>query len=351
MSLGPPVAGGDRPALPILPAALDRLMPMHCVLTGAGTITSLGPSLRKVAGGPLIPGEDFFARFEVRRPSGIAGITALALAAGRRLRIAPRLPQAVRARLDLSAVGMPLAGGTGMLLNFGFGSQILTAVRSFGLTLADFAPTDLAMELLFLVEAKAAVEAKLKDLNHRLQDDRDRAEVDAMTDTLTGLYNRRAFDLTLERALDAGQPLGLMNIDLDYFKAVNDTHGHAAGDAVLVAAAAILRAETRVGDFIARIGGDEFVIVFPGLTEAVTLKAIADRIVARISEPIPVGTALCRISASIGISLSTAYPRPTADRLLGDADAALYASKHAGRGRAHLSVAAREPGRSQARQG
>lgn len=327
MSPPPP----DRPVVGLSAAALDRLMPMHLVLDAAGRITGIGPTLAKLFGG-LPEGLAFFDLFEVRRPGGTATMAALAAQAGARLTLVPRAGPG----RDLRGVALPLAGPGGMLLNLSFGIGIVRGVRTFGLTAADFAPTELAMELLYLVEAKTAVQEELRKLNLRLQGAKQTAEVQALTDTLTGLRNRRALDLAMAETVDRAQPFGVMNIDLDYFKAVNDTLGHAAGDFVLRQVARMLREETRREDTVARVGGDEFVVVYPGLTDPAVLTRIANRIVERLSVPLDYDGQVCRISASIGISVSTAYAVPTPDRLLSDADEALYASKHAGRGQAKV---------------
>jgi diguanylate cyclase (GGDEF)-like protein len=212
----------------------------------------------------------------------------------------------------------------------------MKAVAACNLTDADFAATDLAMELLYLVEAKIAVTAELRQLNLRLQGARDAAQEQALTDTLTGLRNRRALDFAMHTLIDHNISFGLMHIDLDFFKIVNDTLGHAAGDHVLREVASKLLLETRAGDTVARVGGDEFVIIFSDLSDAAALSRIADRVVARISEPNWFQGEACRISASIGITLSTDYNPPVAERMLQDADTALYASKNAGRGQAQL---------------
>jgi diguanylate cyclase (GGDEF)-like protein len=223
-----------------------------------------------------------------------------------------------------------------VLVNLSFGIDVIKAVATHHLTDADFAATDLAMELLYLVEAKTAVTDELRQMNLRLQGARDAAEEQALTDTLTGLRNRRALDVAMSMMIDRKVPFGLMHIDLDYFKAVNDTLGHAAGDFVLQVVAKVLLSQTRAGDTVARVGGDEFVVVFKDLTDPDKLFNIAKRVVEKLTEPSDFQGQVCRISASIGITISTDYAQPSADKMLSDADEALYASKNAGRGQAKL---------------
>lgn len=128
---------------------------------------------------------------------------------------------------------------------------MVQAVRAHGLTGSDFAPTDLAVEMLYLVEAQSAAFRESRGLNDRLHGQKIAAEEQAYTDTLTGLKNRRAMDLSLAKCLSSGARFALLNLDLDYFKNVNDTLGHAAGDHVLQVVAKILLEETRQNDSIA----------------------------------------------------------------------------------------------------
>ena len=123
-----------------------------------------------------------------------------------------------------------------------------------------------------------------------------------------------------------------MHLDLDFFKAVNDTMGHAAGDHVLQQVARIMVEETRSDDTVARVGGDEFMLLLTGKLTHQVLERISARLIERLEEPIPFGAQTCKISASIGVVLSTAYDDiPDVTRLQEDADIALYASKHKGR--------------------
>ncbi|MCA3447000.1 MAG: diguanylate cyclase [Rhodobacter sp.] len=317
-------------ALLISADALCRMMPMHIRLSADGRIAGVGPTLAKLMSGQGVAGRPFFSLFEVRRPGGIGDLAALTRWVGQpmhlRLRLAPDT--------TLRGLAVRLADDNGLLLNLSFGSSVTDAVRAHDLTDSDFAPTDLAMELLYVVEAKTAVMKELRDLNHRLEGAKTAAEEQALTDTLTGLRNRRALDLAMAQVIVRNMPFGLMHMDLDYFKSVNDTLGHAAGDAVLREVGRILRGQTRDADTIARTGGDEFVILLPGLVDATVLWTIAGRIIAQLDQPILHEGRACRVSASIGMTVSTTYSQAQPDRMMADADDALYEAKRAGRGRA-----------------
>src|SRR5690606_15394788 len=132
-------------------------------------------------------------------------------------------------------------------------------------------------------------------------------------------------------------PFGLMSLDLDCFKTVNDTLGHAAGDQVLRNVAQILSDEIRGSDFIARVGGDEFVLVLPDLTTQAAIDALAQRIIRRVQEPIMFDGTACEIGTSIGSTRTSLYDEPSIERMSRDADLALCESKRYGRGR-HTSA-------------
>lgn len=310
-------------------AALDRLMPMHVILAPTGHIRQAGPTLAKLLPDIALPGQRFLELFQMRRPRHVTSYADMAVATDAPLAL--RLREAPYTALRGLAVELP--NGAGLLLNLSFGITAVEAVGSYHLTSADFPATDLTVEMLYLVEAKAAVMDETRSLNRRLQAARVAAEEQAFTDTLTGLKNRRAMEHILDRYTNCGDSFSLMQVDLDYFKAVNDTLGHAAGDHVLQAVAGILVDETRTTDTIVRAGGDEFVLVFHALTDPAKLAQIADRVLLRLEDPILFNGDPCRISASIGITISDDYSKPSADQMLIDADMALYASKNAGRAR------------------
>ena len=312
-------------------AALAAFMPMHVLLDDSDRVVSAGPTLMRVLEGQVVIGARFDALFEVRSPGGVASVAALLEQAAHRFRVAPRS----RGRVGLRGLGMRLPGGL-VLLNLTFGIDLIAAVREFSLTDSDFAATDLAMELLYLAEANAAVTRELRGLNLRLEGARIAAEEEALTDPLTGLRNRRAADLFLDRMCAAGAPFGLLHLDLDFFKAVNDTLGHAAGDFVLERVGQILGDQVRSEDCAARVGGDEFVVILPARTDAQLLQGIADRIIRRLSEPMEFEGKPCQVSASVGIVRSVDFDTPDAAKVMAAADRALYAAKHAGRSLAVL---------------
>lgn len=173
----------------------------------------------------------------------------------------------------------------------------------------------------------------LLDLHHSERNNRQMAHYDL----LTGLPNR-ALNLKLFSELldgpwpEAGSPgskLTVFCLDLDGFKGVNDRFGHAAGDAVLVAVADRLRASVRDSDFVCRIGGDEFVILLPNITDG-EAAAVARRIISRVSEPFEFAPT-ARVGASIGLA-SAPRDGVTADELLSAADRAMYEAKRRGKG-------------------
>jgi diguanylate cyclase (GGDEF)-like protein/PAS domain S-box-containing protein len=155
----------------------------------------------------------------------------------------------------------------------------------------------------------------------------------SLHDALTGLPNKRLLADRLNQALARAKRdragVGLLYMDLDGFKPVNDRLGHAAGDAVLAEVARRGRAALRDSDTFARIGGDEFVVVLPG-TGRETLEQAAQRLLASLSQPIAVSGQQAAIGASIGAALSVAGEE-TAEALMAGADAAMYEAKRAGR--------------------
>jgi diguanylate cyclase (GGDEF)-like protein/PAS domain S-box-containing protein len=159
---------------------------------------------------------------------------------------------------------------------------------------------------------------------------RERAfETEAETDTLTALLNRRGFERRVLQSCD-GRQGGLLAIDLDRFKQVNDGHGHAVGDQVLVAVADRLRRAVRATDLVCRLGGDEFLIAMPGASRA-TLGAAAERVSDALKAPLRLPHAIVPLGGSVGAVWSAALTE-NLPALLACADRALYEVKAAGRG-------------------
>ncbi|KEJ89248.1 diguanylate cyclase [Sulfitobacter donghicola DSW-25 = KCTC 12864 = JCM 14565] len=305
---------------------LDVLCPMHLVLDPTGVIRHVGPTTQKLRPDEPLLGAGFWDVFQVMRPRGITTQQQLWDVQGVKLHL--EMKGAPRAKLK--GILVRLADGSA-IMNLSFGISILDGVRDYALTNADFAATDLAIEMLYLVEAKSAAMEASRKLNMRLQDAREAAEEKAFTDTLTGLKNRRALDQSLETLLAANKAFAVMHIDLDYFKAVNDTLGHAAGDHVLQVVSKAMLEETRKGDIVARVGGDEFTVILPEVRDITILERIGQRIIQRMEEPIPFNGEICQISASIGTVWIQNSHNATRDAVLEDADIALYASKNKGR--------------------
>ena len=161
---------------------------------------------------------------------------------------------------------------------------------------------------------------------------------ESVIDPLTGLLNRKALDNRIaelsEQSLRADAPVGLVLADLDHFKKINDTLGHPCGDDVLVGAADIIRGQLRAFELAYRVGGEEFLIVLPGLGVAETTE-LAERIRAAVSRhPFPHGATL---TVSCGVAASGPDTRFDFTTLWAAVDEALYAAKRGGRDRVHVA--------------
>ncbi|HMI80306.1 MAG TPA: EAL domain-containing protein, partial [Solirubrobacterales bacterium] len=161
-------------------------------------------------------------------------------------------------------------------------------------------------------------------------------------DSLTGLPNRLSFVDALSEALGkaavSASPVGILFLDLDHFKLINDSLGHHAGDALLRAVAPRLRAHLRPGDVVARFGGDEFGILIDRLADEGEALAIADRVAAAFAQPFSIDDVDHFVSASIGVAVAGTSDERTvnAELLIRDADAAMYRAKEGGRARCVL---------------
>lgn len=329
------------PDLEISSQALGRLLPMHLVLGRDGTIQAAGPTFARLLPRSDLVGEAFLDRFIVRRPPCITTMEELNRLDTHRL----RLELADVPQTTLNAHCIPVAGDR-LVVDMSFGINVARAVADFGLDQSDFAPTSLAVEMLYLIEAKSAAISELRDLTLRLFEEKSRAEKQAETDSLTGVLNRRGIERALGELIEDEQDFGLLHVDLDFFKSVNDTHGHGAGDQVLTRVARTLTMLTRASDLIGRLGGDEFLIATPGITDTDLLRAMASQIIETLDKPFDIGGNDLRISASAGVTSSVLYATPHIGRMIEDADRALYRSKLDGRTRATVYDPETMPGPS-----
>lgn len=189
--------------------------------------------------------------------------------------------------------------------------------------------------------ARARTQIKRQRYQERLRENYERSLVLALTDPLTGTYNRRYLTAHLgsmiQRHARNSKPLALMMFDIDFFKKVNDTYGHGAGDEVLVELAMRVNLNVRAVDLVARVGGEEFVAVMPD-TEMDIAKIVCERIRKTVADtPFEMSSVKTSQTVTISIGLASAEEGDTGDTLMRRADKALYEAKAAGRNRVVVS--------------
>ena len=238
--------------------------------------------------------------------------------------------RAAMVMLGLNAVTLL---GAGFFLQMDAGTVILSAspgarwvAITFNFLLID---TALTVACAFLLRGMEAVLAQQQENARQL-------EYMAMHDALTGLANRRLLHDRIAYALSGAQRQGtqaaVVLMDLDHFKNVNDSHGHAFGDQLIQAVGQRLQHALRAGDTVARLGGDEFVVLLPDVDNEREMLVAVERILASVCGEYPLESRALFVSASVGVAV---YPRDGADaaELLKNADAAMYRAKEAGRNR------------------
>ncbi len=287
--------------------------------------TSAGPLL-------LAIGRDVSQRRAAEaRLRGVAAMGERALRGADPADLATEAVELMRTTLPVTGAEVRLAGGTSIAsygptqqapvrLPIGTGDELLVAPER-----------ELADEEMNLVRAVANIIATALA---RLRGE-ERMRHEALHDPLTGLANRTLLRDRLEHALARSKrgsgSTGLIFIDLDNFKHINDAFGHAAGDAVLIELGGRLRTGLRPADTVARLGGDEFVVVCEEVDDRSTVD-LGWRLQELIARPLSIGGADHRLSASMGIALG----KVDADALLANADAAAYRAKAGGGGRVEL---------------
>jgi diguanylate cyclase (GGDEF)-like protein len=229
-----------------------------------------------------------------------------------------------------------------LLLSLWLARNMIRPLNQIGLAIAHFSedlslqplPTERGDELGKLARNIRAMQEKILTQIIELNTNQQELQRMAHNDPLTGLPNRRLFFDRLQHAINNaernGKLLGLLYVDLDHFKEINDTHGHAAGDEVLDNIAHLLASVTRSGDTVARLGGDEFVILFEEVESRATLLGIAQKLLALLQNRLLIDGKDLQVRASLGISI---YPQDGRDAqtLLQNADRAMYSSKRSGR--------------------
>ena len=162
-----------------------------------------------------------------------------------------------------------------------------------------------------------------------------------LVDVLTNLPNRRAFHEELPKAMARArrenQDMAVLFLDLDGFKGVNDTHGHEAGDEVLRQFATRIAACVRKTDMVARLAGDEFVVILEGLAQESDASEVATKILRESGQTFHLDKTSVDLSASVGIAFHAATETSSPDQLLQTADEAMYMAKHAGKNAIHLA--------------
>lgn len=215
--------------------------------------------------------------------------------------------------------------------------QLPPYLLQFGLDHADWEADDLIF-VAFVLSAALVTYGFLRyrdlarEIKARIEAEEEARNL-ARHDPLTGLPNRRFFEEQLDgslRAVSAGEQLAVLMLDLDGFKAINDVHGHAAGDKALTEFAHRVSANLRADAFLARIGGDEFSIILPAISSVDDVTNLARRIVAAVAEPIDIEHATVGFGVGVGIAVAP-NDGTQGDELVRRADRALYRAKAAGR--------------------
>ncbi|MGO9488029.1 MAG: diguanylate cyclase [Solirubrobacteraceae bacterium] len=224
-------------------------------------------------------------------------------------------------RFSMRGVVAGVAIASLLVLGVGFGIDTGAVLNSPELVIAPLA--------LILCVAVLSTPLMHSEIQHRN---------DSVIDKLTGMLNRKALEVRIQelavQSQITGAPVGLIVADLDHFKQINDTHGHAVGDVVLQEVAYLLRKQLRAFDLAYRLGGEEFLILLPGSDLAQTGE-LADRLRERISGSLVAGG--LSITISLGVGASARQQRFDYDAVFLEADAALYRAKGAGRNRVELA--------------
>ena len=313
-------------------AALDALLPLHLQVDASGCIVDAGRTFKKLFRGIDLVGAPVRAHLRLTKPRFLVGYKCFSELVGQKLAFEMEPDGAT----ELQAMTVELGSPGTWLINFSLGSNLSDVIESLNLHSKDFSPIDSTIDLMQVAAMQADLLSMSRDLTARLEESRQDAERRALTDELTGLPNRRALRKHLKEFCDVDCDghvvLNVLHVDLDNFKNINDSYGHAIGDQVLKKSAEIIKSTMRPTDFVGRTGGDEFVVVLADDVATEAASQVAQRIVANLSEPLRVAGHTCQIGASVGLNTCINPNQHDLDQIIIDADRALYEAKTAGRG-------------------
>ena len=322
---------GQREPLWLCRETVDLLFPLHVMLSPGGEIVGVGPTMARVLPA-LTLNSDFLEVFTLEKPRRLKTLDDVREMLGRKLIISARLPSGTA--LQFRCVACEIKDSDNLLIDYSFGENLSEVIKQFHLTTSDFRPNDLSIDMLFMLESQKALLEDSRALAAALSDAKESAETAANIDLVTGIPNRRAFNRHLKEL--ASGPAGedehaLVHVDLDKFKAVNDTFGHAAGDRILQHAADCLSQAAGPRDLAARIGGDEFAMVLHKPPPNNEIERDLLDVLAKLSSPVRYGEHLCHVSASFGVARFLPPQADPPDQPLVEADIALYEAKEKGK--------------------
>lgn len=311
---------------------LNALFPMHVILDQDGTIRDVGPTLEKILRRD-VRGHKLFDVFDIKKPRSINDIKGLRAACGRKIVMSATLEQGemVDFRSLATAIGHD---GEELLIDFTFSADFVDLVQSLDLSSTDFKPNDFSLDMVYTIETQRTLVEDSNKLTMALEESRKEAEDAANIDVLTGIANRRSLYQALATKLgdDSDAIEGfLLHIDLDKFKSINDSFGHAAGDHVLQHTAAVLKGLAESGEIAARIGGDEFAMVVSGERSRAETLSLANKIQVKVMAPIEFEDHVFRVGVSIGIVSLRDRKISAPDKLFTCSDIALYEAKRSNR--------------------
>ncbi len=316
--------------------ALDEIIPFAFIVTADGQSLHIGRTIRKALNLSEACQPNFFDIFDFSAPRRMVGNQDLHLACGKRISLKTKGGED-GASLELRAsVARSHPTRKEFIILTSLGRRMPELIERLQLSDRDFAHADASIDLFYFLNTQSELLRDTQTMAERLREAKELAEAQAHTDTLTGLPNRRALTAYAECLL--GKPgsergnVFLLHVDLDRFKQVNDSLGHAAGDAILRRVTSDLLAASDDDGLVARIGGDEFVLIATRFQSEDQVEAMAEDLIASISAPLKVNGMQAKVGASIGITLIRPGSTKSIDTFLLEADLALYDVKNSGRG-------------------